>query len=540
VLHPAPAPLRRVAYLDLVYAGRSPCDEGVILRTEAAAARPVAGAWVLAAAILGSSMAFIDGTVVNVALPRLQTELGANMITVQWVVEAYALFLAALLLVGGALGDAFGRRRMFALGVAIFAVASIGCGLARNVYELITARALQGIGGALLTPGSLALIGALFPENERGRAIGTWSGATGVAAAIGPLLGGWFIDSFSWRGAFFINVPLAAATLILLYARVPETCAPPPRPPIDWPGAALVTLGLGGLIYGLIDSSLRGFGNPTVLAALIGGAFTLIAFVVVEAKSATPMVPLGLFRSRPFLATNLVTLLLYAGLGGALFFLPLTLIQLYGYPARAAGAALLPFVVLVFLLSRWSGGLVDRYGSRLPLVVGPSLAALGFALLALPSSAGSYWRDFFPGISTLGLGMAITIAPLTTTVLNAVERRHAGLASGINNAIARLAGLLAVASLSIAFYRTFSHHLRGRLAILSLPASLMAAVEAQSLRLTDLRLPPNTDPHWRREVERAVADAYLAGFHRVVILAALLAVAGALVAAVLLPRRATA
>jgi EmrB/QacA subfamily drug resistance transporter len=491
---------------------------------------------VLVAAVLGSSLVFMDGTIVNVALPTLQRELGATIVEAQWVVEAYALFLSALLLVGGALGDRYGRRRLFALGTIVFSLASAGCGLAPNLSLLVLARALQGIGGALLTPGSLALISAAFSERDRGRAIGTWSGASGVAAAVGPLLGGYLIDRVSWRYAFLINLPLAAVALFVLYSGVRESRDEESSRRTDWPGAALCTLGLLGVVYGLLESSRLGFAAPAVLVALVSGVALLALFLVVQARAKAPMVPLELFRSRPFSVANLLTLLLYAALGGTLFFLPFNLIELHGYSATAAGAALLPFVAIVFLLSRWAGALVDLYGSRGPLVAGPLLAAAGFALLAYPSTSGSYFVTFLPGVSVLGLGMATTIAPLTTTVMNGVPSRQAGVASGINNAVSRAAGLLAIALFSILLYRIFDARLSASIDALPLPGALREAVDAQRIRLAAIELPRETPDALRLAVEQAVAQAFLRGFRVLSFVSAGLAVLGAASAAVLLPR----
>jgi EmrB/QacA subfamily drug resistance transporter len=502
---------------------REPCAEGVILTGKEAPCSRAAEPWVLAATILGSSMAFIDGTAVNVALPALQAGLGATVSEVQWVVEAYALFLSALLLVGGSLGDRFGRRRVFLTGVAGFALASAWCGLASGIGQLIAARAVQGAAAALLVPGSLALLSASFNKERRGRAIGTWSGFGSITAAVGPLVGGWLIDHASWRWVFALNIPLAFAVILIALRFVPESRDPEAAGQLDLAGAALATLGLGGVTFGLIESSRLGWTNPRVLGALGLGILALPGFLAVEARSRAPMMPLSLFRSRAFSGTNLLTLFLYAALGGALFFLPFNLIQVHGYSATAAGAALLPFILLMFLLSRWSGGLVDRYGARRPLIFGPAIAAAGLALFALPGLDGSYWTTFFPAILVLGFGMAVSVAPLTTTVMGAVEERHTGLASGVNNAVSRCAGLLAIAVLGLLILGIFGRGLDRRLAGLGLPSAALQALEKDRTKLAAIGVPTSLGESQRTAVRSAVNGSFLEAYRGVMLAAAGLA-----------------
>jgi EmrB/QacA subfamily drug resistance transporter len=506
---------------------REPCDENVIRSApQRSTCTKSRGRWILAATILASSMAFIDGTVVNVALPALQSNLNATAVDLQWVIEAYTLLLSALLLVGGSLGDHFGRRRIFLIGIAVFALASAACGFAVTIGQLIAFRAFQGLGAALLVPGSLAIISNSFSEKERGRAIGTWSGFSAITTSIGPLIGGWLIEHVSWRAVFFINLPIALLVILISLRHVAES-SDKENTRVDWVGAILAAAGLGALVYGLIESSRFSLTEPSVVLVLIAGSVLLLAFLFVETRVSQPMLPLSLFRVRAFAGTNLLTLLLYAALGGTLFFLPLNLIQVQHYSATAAGAALLPFILLMFVLSRWSGGLVVRYGARLPLIAGPLITAVGYALFIRPGIGGSYWTNFFPPIVVLGLGMAVSVAPLTTTVMNAVSQNRAGVASGVNNAVARTAGLLAIAVFGIVMLHVFNGRLNQRIAEMKLPASLSQSLLSQRTKLAAITIPQDQDRPTQQMIRRAVDESFVSAFRIVMAIGAALAIAGA-------------
>ena len=505
---------------------KSPCEQWSS-QNATSALQSCKGPWVLIVTILGSSMAFIDGTVVNVALPALQSDLHASIRDIQWVVESYALLLASLLLLGGSLGDLYGRRKLFVSGVVLFAAGSACCGVAPSVGSLILARALQGSGAAFLVPGSLAIISASYSEDQRGRAIGTWSGFTAITAAIGPVLGGWLVQIGSWRWVFFINIPLALVVVWLTLWRVPESRNEEASHTLDWPGAILATLGLGILTFALIEATGSGV---TIWVSALFGCCAIVSFLVVEAKSPTPMLSLKLFRIRDFAGANLITLLLYAPLSGVLFFFPLDLIQIHHYSATQAGAALLPLILLIFILSRWSGGLVARYGARLPLIVGPLVAALGFALFLRSDSGGSYWTTFFPAVAVLGVGMAITVAPLTTAVMESVPTNKAGVASGVNNAVSRIAGLVAVAAFGLILSGGFNRALDRNLSHMQLSAEARREVDTNRPKLAGAE---NTNAL----IRHAIDEAFLSGYRDVIWISIGLAAASGFCALMLRPSK---
>ncbi len=484
-----------------------------------------AGRWVLAASILGSSMAFIDGSVVNVALPILQRDLGVPVSSAQWIVEAYQLFLSSLVLVGGSLADRFGRRRIFVIGAAVFAAASLACGLAPNAFSIIAARAAQGVGGALLVPSSLAMLGAAFPTRERGGAVGVWSSWTSIASAVGPALGGWLVQAISWRAVFLVNIPIALAVLWIAIGRVPDTRNPSPGG-VDFAGAGLATLGLGSLVFGLIEAPSAGWASPRVWAACALGVAALGAFAAVEIRSRHPMVPLALFRVRAFTAANLLTFVLYGALAAVFFFLPFVMIQARGYTPAAAGAAVLPLVVVVAALSRAAGKTADRLGARVPLTVGPAIASVGFLLFALLSKS-SYAATLLPAFAILGLGIAVTVAPLTATVLNSVDRKQQGAASGINNAVARVAALLAIAVFGIIAAGTFNRELDRRLDAASVSPETRRALETQRGHLGAMKPPRGASPKEADAIRAAVRDGLESSFHATALACTGLALAAA-------------
>jgi EmrB/QacA subfamily drug resistance transporter len=492
-----------------------PCDEGLVRSQGTAPETPSKARLrgILAAAVLGSSLTFIDGSALGVALPSIQSDLRAGPAAAQWVSNAYLLTLGALVLPGGAAGDRYGRRRVFLIGVVLFAAASLICALAPTVETLIAGRAAQGVGAALLTPGALALIGASFPPEARGRAFGTWSGAGALFGMLGPLLGGWLVDAGDWRLIFWLNLPLAAVTVAISLRTTPESRDPNAKR-LDAVGAALATAGLGTLTWGLTAAPDRGWGDPLVLGGLVGGAGLSAAFLASQARGRGPMMPLTLFRSRTFSGINLLTLLLYFALGGAMFFLPFDLIRAHGFSATMAGAAMLPFAVVMGLFSGAAGKLADRFGARPSLTIGPMLAGLGLALLALPAPGAGYVDGPLAGMTVMAIGMTLAVGPLTAAVMGAVEAGHAGVASGVNNAVARVAGLLAVALLGVLLSAVFA-----------------AAVDAPDARALLGRVMAGQD------LEPGAVRAFHAAFRAVILTCAGLAVLAGIVGALTAPGR---
>jgi EmrB/QacA subfamily drug resistance transporter len=481
----------------------------------------------LIACILGSAVVFVDQTVVNVALPALREDLGGSLADQQWVVEAYLLLLAALILVGGSLGDLYGRRRIFAIGVAGFGGASLACAIAPSIEVLIGARALQGAFGALLVPSSLAIITTVYPPGERAAAIGSWTAGTSAAIAVGPPLGGLLVDVLSWRVIFAMNVPLVAVCLWLIARAVPE-CPGTRAQRIDVPGAVLCVLGLAGPTYALIQQPLLGWSDPTVWAALLGGLGALGAFVAYERRAPAPMLPPAIFRSRNFAVGNVVTLIAYAGLGAASFFIAIFLQQIAGYSAFEAGVALLPITLLLIALSRRFGALATRVGPRLLMTAGPIVSGIGMLAFTRVDARGAYVADVLPATLLFGLGLAMTVAPLTATVLQAADRRHAGIASGVNNAIARVAGLLAIAAVGAVVSAQFGAGIERRLGERADPGGTASAYVGEA-RERPLAMPEGrVDP----PVRAAVREANVEAFHRGMLVAGLLMIAGGLIALV--------
>ena len=472
---------------------------------------------VLVAAILGTTVVTIDSTVANVALPAVAEDLGGGLAGQQWTANAYLVTLSSLLLIGGSLGDIFGERRVFALGVLLFGLTSLVCALAPTIEILVGARALQGMAGALLTPAALAVIVSTFPPDERGKAVGAWTAWGGIGTVLGPVIGGQLVDAASWRWIFAINVPVVVITIVLILRVVPAGRERDPNARVDVVGAVLCALGLAGVTFGLIEQPLHGWDDPLVALPLLLGALLFAGFLLWEAKSSHPMLPLALFRRRNFAAGNLETFLMYAGLGLLFFFLVLFLQQVAGFSATAAGSASIPVTILMFLLSQRFGALADRHGPRFFMGVGPLVAAAGMALLLWRVDADAdYLTDLLPGLLVFGVGLSMTVAPLTSTVLADADDSNAGIASGVNNAIARVAGLVAIAAVGAVVASTFGSRLEGDLgdAALSRPDVARAVEEAkkQPLAVVEVQgVPEDVETSVREAAQDASVHAFRVG-----------------------------
>lgn len=488
------------------------------------------GFWVLVSTILGSCMSYIDATVIYIALPVVQQDLNATVVQAQWIVEAYVLFQAALILVGGTLGDRLGRRRVFAVGVVIFSIASALCGLATTPGFLIGARILQALGGALLGPSSLAIITAYFDDERRGAAFGAWSGASAIALALGPAVGGLIVQYASWHWLFFINVPVGILTVLVLFWKVPESRDEKAPSKLDWRGASLATLGLGMFVFGFIESANYGLGSPIVLGSIFLGAAVFALFIYTQRITENPLLPLDLFKSRTFSGANLITLLMYCAVSGVIFFLPFNLIQIQGYDIVMAGLGFLPFPLIVGALSGWAGGLVARYGSKLPLTIGPLVVAAGLVLFGQAGLGGSFWTTFFPAVIVLAFGMTLVIAPLTTTVMGAAPKRLSGTASGINTAVNSTANVLAVAILGVVALNVFISSVERRVDPAQFTPQALSEIRAETKNLANASAPANLPPAQRQEIDSVYDQAFVDAFQIVMYVCAGLVATASLVA----------
>ncbi|MEJ2492721.1 MAG: MFS transporter [Ignavibacteriaceae bacterium] len=488
--------------------------------------------WTLISTILASGMVFIDFSALNVALPAIQTDMNISGKSLLWIINAYSLFLSSLLLVGGSLGDLYGRKKIFIIGIIIFSVSSFLCGISPGKGLLITARAFQGVGGALMVPGSLAIIAAVIPAERRGKAFGTWSMFSALTTIIGPALGGWLAGLGLWRVIFFINIPFAIFTIAALIIKVPENKDDSAKK-LDITGALLATLGLSGITYGFLEASDKGFGNPVIQLSLAVGLLALIAFIIVEKKSSHPMMPLNLFKSKTFSGVNAMTLFVYAALSASLFFLPLNMIQVQGYSEEIAGISLLPFAILISGLSRFSGIFSDKFGARLPLIAGSFLAGLGLLFFTFPGLTGGakdYWTTYFPGILILGIGMGIVVAPLTATVMECVPKDKTGIASGVNNTMARTAGLLAIAVLGAIILITFKNTLETNVNDLNISENKKTELINNAGDLAETQPPKQITTEQTSQVEQVIKMSFIQSFDFVIYIAVALAWLGSIIA----------
>ena len=488
--------------------------------------------WTLISTILASGMVFIDFSALNVALPAIQTDMNISGKSLLWIINAYSLFLSSLLLVGGSLGDLYGRKKIFIIGIIIFSVSSFLCGISPGKGLLITARAFQGVGGALMVPGSLAIISAVIPAERRGKAFGTWSMFSALTTIIGPALGGWLAGLGLWRVIFFINIPFAIFTIAALIIKVPENKDHSAKK-LDITGAVLATLGLSGITYGFLEASDKGFGNPVIQLSLAVGLLALIVFIIVEKKSSHPMMPLNLFKLKRFSGVNAMTLFVYAALSASLFFLPLNMIQVQGYSEEIAGISLLPFAILISGLSRFSGIFSDKFGARLPLIAGSFLAGLGLLFFTFPGLTGGakdYWTTYFPGILILGIGMGIVVAPLTATVMECVPKDKTGIASGVNNTMARTAGLLAIAVLGAIILITFKNTLETNVNDLNISENKKTELINNAGDLAETQPPKQITTEQTSQVEQVIKMSFIQSFDFIIYIAVALAWLGSIIA----------
>lgn len=487
--------------------------------------------WTLLSTILASSLVFIDSTALNVALPALQKDLGITGTELIWVINGYALFLSALLLVGGSLGDIYGRNKVFLVGLAIFSISSFFCGISQSPMQLIIARCTQGIGGALLTPGSLSILSSQFGAASRGKAIGLWSTFSALTGVFGPILGGWLAGMGLWRVIFFINIPLSIVVFAVMAAKVPESKNPNANKLDIW-GAIFVTLGLAGITYGFIESPNYGFTHPLILTTLVAGLAAMAGFLIVQRRSSHPMMPLNLFKSSTFSGGNLLTLFVYGALGGTMFFLPLNMIQIQGYSEIGAGLAMLPIIILVASISPFMGKYVDKNGGRLALTIGPMIGGAGFLMFStygITSGIEEYWTSFFISFALLGIGMGITVAPLTTAVMGAASDDNSGIASGINNAIARAAGVLAIALMGALVLFSFKGYVNQGISDIGVSESIKNEIMVESSKLAAAEPPSSLPGEKAIAVDKLFKNAFVASFNKAVYVAAILMFLGGLV-----------
>lgn len=494
-----------------------------------------AGKWIMVSTIMASAMAFIDGTALNVVLPAIQNSMHASGTDLFWMLNAYLLMLASLMLIGGSLGDKLGRKKIFITGILIFIIGSTACGMAADVTLLIIFRVLQGIGGALMIPGSLSLISSSINEDERGKAIGTWSAFTTVVTIGGPVLGGALADAGYWRYIFFINVPIGVVAMLILWRKVKESIADDNDKTLDFPGAAAIALGLAAITFGFLRIPEIGFNNWQVLVSLSAGLLLLIAFIVIEQKSGHPMMPLSLFRNMTFSGANLLTLFLYAGLGAGMLFLSLNLVQAQGYDQLQSGLTFLPFTILMVFVARFAGTLADKYGPKLLLTIGPAIAGAGLLMLSFVGQTpgpSAYFRTFFPGIVVFGLGMSFTVAPLTATVMGAVSDQHSGTASGINNALSRIAGVFANAILGALAVLFFSGSLKQELSALPLNEASKQEVMQQAEELGNAKAPAALNETDKEKITQLYHSSFVSAYQKIMRISGLLGFLGALMAVV--------